>query len=515
MTVTSLPPASASLLSRLSVSADATMREVLAPFTGHHLYDLPLATEFDVQSASVRARSVQREWAEWPVRERVRVMRRFHDLVIAKRDEALEILQWETGKARADALEEVLDVAVVTQYYSRTAARLLRPRKLRGALPILIGVDEIRKPMGLIGVIAPWNYPLTLAASDAVPALLAGNGVLLKPDPQTTLISAWVAEQFLLAGLPDGLLAIVPGEGPEVGPMVMDAVDHVMFTGSTATGRIVAERCARRLIGCTLELGGKNAMIIRADADPAKAAETAVRASFANTGQLCISMERIYVNDAVYEEFLAHFVPRVLSLRITTEPGWGGDIGCLVSEAHLKRVQSHVDDAVARGATVLAGGRARPDLAPFAYEPTVLENVTEEMVVCREETFGPVAAVYRVGDDEEAVHRANDTAYGLNASIITRDLRVGRRLARRLRTGSVNINEGYAASWGSTAAAMGGIGDSGLGHRHGEGGLLNYTEPQAIATQRLLGFGPQLGLDAERWGNLLATAVGAMGRMRI
>jgi succinate-semialdehyde dehydrogenase/glutarate-semialdehyde dehydrogenase len=178
-------------------------------------------------------------------------------------------------------------------------------------------------------------------------------------------------------------------------------------------------------------------------------------------------------------------------------------------------VKAHVDDAVAQGATVLAGGRARPDIGPLAFEPTVLADVTESMTLCREETFGPVAAIYPVHDDEEAVRRANDTAYGLNASILTRDLRAGRRLARRLRTGSVNVNEGYAASWGSTAAAMGGVGDSGLGHRHGAGGLLNYTEPQAIATQRLLGFGPQLGLDAQRWGQFLATAVGTMGRLRL
>ena len=515
MTVTSLPPVSATLLSRLAVSPEAQVREVTAPFTGRRLYDLPLASEFDVQSAADRARTVQRGWAQTPVSERVRIIRRFHNLMISKRDEALDILQWETGKARADALEEGLDVAVVSQYYTKSAPRLLRSRRVRGALPVLVGVEQVHKPVGLVGIIAPWNYPLTLAASDAVPALLAGNGVLLKPDPQTTLIAAWVAEQFLLAGLPDGLLAIIPGEGPVAGPLVIDAVDHVMFTGSTATGRVVAERCARRLIGCTLELGGKNAMIVRADVDPAKAAETAVRACFANTGQLCISMERIYVNDAVYDSFLAHFIPRVLSLRIASQPGWTGDLGCLISPAHLERVRAHVDNAVSSGATVLAGGRARPDIAPLAFEPTVLEGVTEGMTLCREETFGPVTSVYRVFDDEEAVRRANDTKYGLNASILTRDLRTGRRLARRLNTGSVNINEGYAASWGSTGAAMGGVGDSGLGHRHGPGGLLNYTEPQTIATQRLLGFGPQLGLDAERWGQILARAVGTMGRLRI
>ncbi|MGA0066959.1 MAG: aldehyde dehydrogenase family protein, partial [Candidatus Nanopelagicales bacterium] len=349
MSMLAAPPAASKLIAQLAVAPDAETREVRAPFTGEILYRLPLATEYDVASAAARARSVQREWAERPVRDRVRIMRRFHDLVIAKRDEALDLLQWEVGKARADALEEVLDVAVVAQYYTRKAPGLLKSRRVRGALPLLVGVEEIRKPVGLVGIIAPWNYPLTLAASDAIPALLAGNGVLLKPDPQTTLISAWVLEQLLLAGLPDGLMAILPGEGPVAGPMVIDTVDHVMFTGSTATGRVVAERCAKRLIECTLELGGKNAMIVRADVDPAKAAETAVRACFANAGQLCISMERIYVNAAVYDAFLAHFIPRVLSMRIASGPGWDGDIGCLISPAHLDRVRSHVEDAVAQG----------------------------------------------------------------------------------------------------------------------------------------------------------------------
>jgi len=346
-----------------------------------------------------------------------------------------------------------------------------------------------------------------------VPALLAGNAVIVKPDPQTSLIAAWVAEQFLLAGLPDGLFTVVTGDGPIVGGAVIDAVDYVMFTGSSATGRVVAERCARRLIGCSLELGGKNAMIVRADADLRRAAEIAVRACFANSGQLCISMERIYVHEDAYDEFVARFIPRVLSLRLSASPGWSADMGVLISTGHLDRVRAHVDEAVAAGATPLAGGRARPDIGPTAYEPTVLEGVREDMAVCREETFGPVAALYRVRDDDEAVRLANDTRYGLNASVITRDLRAGQRLAARLRTGSVNVNEGYAASWGSTAAPMGGVGESGLGHRHGEGGLLAFTERQTIATQRLLGFGPQLGLDDERWGQALSSAVGLMKRL--
>lgn len=504
-----------SLTSRFATSPGAPTRGVRAPFTGEILYELPLSTAEDVHAAAARGRALQGEWARVPLRERVATIHRFHDLVLTKRNEAMDILQWETGKARRDALEEVLDVCVVSRYYGKSAARMLRPRRHAGALPLLVGVQEVRKPRGLVGVIAPWNYPLTLAASDAIPALLAGNAVMVKPDPQTSLIAAWVSEQLLLAGLPDGLFSVVTGEGPEVGPQVIDVVDHVMFTGSTVTGRVVAEQCARRLIGCTLELGGKNAMIVRADADVARAAEVAVRACFANTGQLCISMERLYVHQDVYEEFLARFIPRVLSLRIARAPGWGSDVGCLISPAHLRRVQAHVDDALVRGAQALAGGRARPDIGPLAFEPTVLEGVTEAMAVCREETFGPVASVYPVAHDDEAIALANDTRFGLNASILTRDLRQGRRLARRLRTGSVNVNEGYAATWGSTAAPMGGVGESGLGRRHGEEGLLGYTEGQTIATQRLLGFGPQFGLDDERWGGLLATAVGALKRLRL
>ena len=506
-------PSGPSLMRRFAAADDATTIDVIAPFTGEPLHALPVSTPADVDAAMRRAREAQERWAAIPVRERARIILRFHDLVLQRRHEAMDILQWETGKARRDALEEVLDVCVVSRYYARRAPGLLRPRRRAAALPVIVGVREIRKPVGVVGIIAPWNYPLTLAASDAVPALLAGNAVIVKPDPQTSLIAAWVAEQFLLAGLPDGLFTVVTGDGPVVGGAVIDAVDYVMFTGSSATGRIVAERCARRLIGCSLELGGKNAMIVRADADLRRAAEIAVRACFANSGQLCISMERIYVHDDAYDEFVARFIPRVLSLRLSASPGWGADMGVLISTEHLDRVRAHVDEAVVAGATPLAGGRARPDIGPTAYEPTVLEGVREDMAVCRDKTFGPVAALYRVRDDDEAVQLANDTRYGLNASVITRDLRAGQRLAARLRTGSVNVNEGYAASWGSTAAPMGGVGESGLGHRHGEGGLLAYTERQTIATQRLLGFGPQLGLDDERWGQALSAAVGLMKRL--
>jgi succinate-semialdehyde dehydrogenase / glutarate-semialdehyde dehydrogenase len=503
------------LLAHASVAADCGSRAVIAPFTGQPLYDLPLSDEPAIEGAFRRARTAQATWAQVPVRQRARIMLAFHDLLLRHRNEALDLVQLETGKARKDAMEEVLDIAVTTRHYARDAHRLLRPLRHRGVFPLMIGVRELRHPRGVVGIIAPWNYPLTLAASDAVPALLAGNAVVLKPDPQTTLAALWVAERLAEAGLPAGLFAVVTGEGPVAGPMVIDRSDFVMFTGSTRVGREVAARCGERLIGCSLELGGKNAMIVRADASIARAADIAVRASFSNCGQLCISMERIYVHQSAYPAFVEAFVKRTQAMRVSASVGWGSDMGSLISARQRDRVLTHIDDAVRKGASVLAGARPRPDLGPYVVEPTILADVTEDMILCDEETFGPVVAVYHVRDDEEAIRLANDTPYGLNASVITADVTAGQRIAARLRAGTANVNEGYAPAWGSTRAPMGGMGDSGLGRRHGAEGLLKYTEAQTVATQRFLGFGAPFGWSDRRWGETLAWAVGAMKRLRL
>ena len=501
------------LLAHADVDVEADVHDVIAPFTGQVLFRLPLSTELDVDRSMSALREGQRSWAALPIRERSRIMLRFHDLLLERRDEAIDIVQWETGKTRLDAHMELLDVAVVARHYARDARRLLRDRRHRGALPVAVGVEEVRHPKGVVGVIAPWNYPLTLAASDAVPALLAGNAVLLKPDLQTSLSALWVLSLLREAGLPDDAMRIVTGDGPGVGGMVIDRVDYVQFTGSTAVGRIVARRCGERLIGCSLELGGKNAMVIRGDADPRRAAAIAERACFSNAGQLCISMERIYVHQDVYDAFVAAFVARVSSMRLATAPGWGADMGVLTSARQLAKVQSHVQDALDRGATLLAGGRARPDVGPFAFEPTVLTDVTDDMLLCDEETFGPVVAITRVRDDEEAVRLANATPYGLNASVVGRSTTQARALARRLRAGSVNVNEGFGASWGSVRAPMGGMGDSGIGRRHGDEGLLKFTESQTIATQRAAGFDAPDGWSDERFATLLTTAIGLMKRI--
>ena len=498
-----------------SLRATGPRLGVIEPFSGEVLYSLPTSTEADVDAGFERARAAQVAWSELPLAARCAVMLRFHDLLLESRHAGLDIVQRETGKARKDANEEVLDVCITARHYARDARRLLRPRRHRGAFPGLVGVTELRVPKGVIGVISPWNYPLTLAVSDAIPALLAGNAIVLKPDVQTTMSALWVADLLKQAGLPENVFTVVAGEGPVVGPWVTDRSDYVMFTGSTAVGREVARRCGERLIGCSMELGGKNAMIVRADADAEAAASIAVRGSFSNSGQLCISMERIYVHESIYEEFLAAFSRRTQALRMSAGIGWGSDVGSLISHKQLERVTEHVDDAVERGAQIVVGGRARPDVGPFFYAPTILTEVDESMTVCSVETFGPVVAVYPVASDEEAIRRANDTEYGLNASVVSRDHREAQVLARRLRAGTVNINEGYAAAWASKRAPMGGMGASGLGRRHGDEGMLKYTEPQTIATQRALGFGPQFGWSDERWGDTLAAAMGVMKKLGI
>jgi succinate-semialdehyde dehydrogenase/glutarate-semialdehyde dehydrogenase len=254
-------------------------------------------------------------------------------------------------------------------------------------------------------------------------------------------------------------------------------------------------------------------MIIRADADPVRAAAIAERACFANSGQLCISMERIYVHEAVVGAFLQEFAQRARAMTMIPHVGWGASIGSLISQSQVDRFVSHVEDAVTRSARVVTGGHARPDVGPFYVEPTILTDVDETMLVCRTETFGPLVSVYPVGSDDEAIERANDTSFGLNAAVITRDRKTGATLARRLHSGSVNVNEGYASSWASVRAPTGGWADSGLGSRHGDEAVHAVTRVQNIATQRAFGFDPQFGMSDERWAATLTTAIGLIKKI--
>ena len=318
------------------------------------------------------------------------------------------------------------------------------------------------------------------------PSRSAGNGIVIKPDSQTPFTAIRAFEMLEEAGLPKGLVQIITGPGTQVGTAIIDSCDYVMFTGSTATGRTVAKSAAERLIGFSAELGGKNAMIITADADLDRAVEGATVACFANTGQLCISIERLYVDQSIVSAFTERFGRRVAALTLSADQTYGPEVGALASADQLEKIAEHVDDAVAKGATVVAGAKARPELGPYFYEPTVLANVTAEMDLYREETFGPVVAIYPYATVDEAVEAVNDTEYGLNASVYCGDVAKGTKVAERLMAGTVNVNDGYSSGWASLGAPMGGMKASGVGRRHGREGLLKYTESQTVAVRSAL-----------------------------
>lgn len=471
---------------------------------------LPTTPPDAVAPAVARARVAQRAWAKVPVTRRAAVFRELARLILAHRDRILDTIQEETGKARISALEEFLDAARAVRVFASQAPGLLRPSRRAGAIPLLTRTREYHRPVGVVGIINPWNYPFNLPASDAAQALLAGNAVVLKPDSQTPFTARLLAELLALAGLPENLFQVLPGSGSVLGPALVAEVDYVMFTGSTATGRRLAGACAERLIGFSGELGGKNPLLVLADANLRAAAAGTVRAAFANTGQVCVGIERAYVVGEVYDRFVEELLAQVASLRLGAGLDWNVDVGSLASAGQLAAVSRHVEDAVAKGAFVLAGGRPRPDLGPFFYEPTVLSGVTEEMALCREETFGPVLSLYRVASEDEAVERANDSRYGLNASVWSAGR--GEAVAARLRVGTVNVNEGYAAAWGSHAASMGGMGESGMGRRHGSHGLLKYTEPQTVAVQRLHPIAPPRGMGNKGYADVMTRAIGLLNR---
>jgi succinate-semialdehyde dehydrogenase / glutarate-semialdehyde dehydrogenase len=469
------------LTSGLTATSGRT-RSVIAPFTGDVLHELPLSSAQDVADATAAARVAQASWwaAGWAHRREV--LLRAHDLLLERRELLLDAVQTETGKTRGQAFEEVFNSAAATRYNALAAHRVLQGGPRRGGIPLVLRARVQYRPKGIIGVITPWNYPLSLAIMDIAPALAAGNGVVQKADDQGALSILAARRCFTDAGVPEALWAVVAGDGDEIGNAVVDAGDYVSFTGSTATGTRVAQRAAGRLVPASMELGGKNPMIVLDDVDPAKAAADAAYGCFSAAGQLCVSVERIYVLRGVADRFIPAFAERVTSLKLGPDLDYTTDVGSLATKAQLDRVTAHIDDAVAHGATVLAGGRARPDIGPYFVEPTVLTDVSSAMQCFAHETFGPVVAITVVDSEDAAIAAANDSEFGLNASVLAGSHSRGLRVAERLRAGSVNVNEGYRATFGSVDAPMGGVKHSGLGRRNGAEGLLRYADATTIAS---------------------------------
>lgn len=452
--------------------------EIRNPATGEFVGTLPVATEDDVADAVAAARAAQPGWLDARFRARARVIRRFQRLLHTQRHRILDLIQDETGKARRDALAETLSLMLTCRYYVKHGRWPLRARTRPGVVPVLTSAEIDYRPLGVVGFISPWNYPFLLAVDDAIPALLAGNAVVIKPSELTPHCADLAVELLREAGLPGGVVQVVHGHG-DVGAQLIEHVDGVAFTGSAATGRKVAAAAGERLIPCSLELGGKNPAIVLEGADLDRATAGLVPGAFFNSGQTCINVERIYVPRRRLDEFVHRATTRSEALKVAFSRDFDPDMGSLIGVEHVAKVDGQVTDATRRGAEAITGGTRLDDLGPAFYSPTLLTAVPGEADLATEETFGPVAAVYPYDDVDEAVALANDTPYGLNASVWG-PTNPARQVAARIAAGSVGVNC-TLMGYNCLAAPMGGVKASGLGRRHADYGITRFTEPQSIA----------------------------------
>ncbi len=448
------------------------------------LGEIEVTQEAEVRAALERARKAQPAWAALDVAERARVLWRALDIVIERQEELIDVVISETGKTRTEAINiEIFAACDALAYYAKHAPAFLAPekRKLHGLMRFLKRLQVHYQPLGVVGIISPWNGPFIMPMNPATQALVAGNAVLIKPSEVTPFSALEVKKIFEAAGLPEGLLEVLPGDGETGAALTTVGVDKIAFTGSVQTGRKVAVACAERLIPCTLELGGKDPMIVCEDADLESAAAGALAGGFTNTGQYCCGTERIYVMDSVIDEFTDRVVERASALRQGMEGEF--DVGAIFWPNQLEVIERHVADAVAKGARVLVGGRRNPDYEGLFYEPTVLTNVTHDMQIMTEETFGPVIPIMPVSSDEEAVRLANDTCYGLSATVWTRDEYRATKLAKALESGGVCVND-MTVTYGVPEAPFGGRKESGLGQVNGRSGLRGYCHALPVIFDR-------------------------------
>jgi acyl-CoA reductase-like NAD-dependent aldehyde dehydrogenase len=440
-----------------------------------------------------RGRAAQPEWHAFGFDGRARVLLRAQKWVMDNADQVIATIVSETGKTYEDAsLAEISYAGQAFGFWAREAERYLADEHVSSSQLLVKGKKLIVRyePLGLIGVIGPWNYPLTNSFGDCIPALAAGNSVILKPSEITPLTSLLMAEALRECGLPENVLQIATGRG-ETGAALIEHVDMIMFTGSTRTGRKVAEAAARRLIPASLELGGKDPMIVLADADLERAANFATYYSMQNAGQTCISIERAYVEAPVYDEFVAKVSEKVRALRVGKPEGFGTvEVGAITFPPQLQTIEDHVADAVDKGARVLTGGHALDTNGGRFYEPTVIVDVDHTMKCMTEETFGPTLPIMKVADADEAVRLANDSPYGLGSSVFTKNTSRGEQIARRIQAGAANVNDAMI-NYTALELPMGGAKASGLGTRHGAGGIRKYCSQQTIVVT------PRLALKRE------------------
>lgn len=472
-----------------SIPAKSPGAELISrnPATGEEIGRAPLTMPEEVARAVGRAREAQREWARSSFRERRRLVMKARRIILRELEEIALLISRETGKPVAEAISmELATTLDLMQYFARKAGSLLSPRRIGVGQYALMGRSsyEIYKPLGVIGIVSPWNFPWATPLDEVVMALLAGNAVVVKPSELTPLTGLKIKEVFDRAGLADGVLEVVTGDGSTGAALVGAGVDKIIFTGSVATGKRVAEAAAKYLTPVVLELGGKDPMIVLDDANIQNAARGVVWGAFANSGQSCSSVERCYVHESIAERFIAEVVSETKRLRQSIGTDKTADVGSMTSERQLLIVQKHVDEAIDKGATALTGGdRVHDSAGPF-FEPTVLINVNHDMDVMREETFGPVLPIMTFKTDDEAVRFANDSIYGLTASVWTGNIARGRRLAERIEAGTVMVNE-VLYTHGIAQTPWGGVKQSGFGRTHGRAGLLELVSARHIHVNRL------------------------------
>jgi acyl-CoA reductase-like NAD-dependent aldehyde dehydrogenase len=486
------------------------------PATGEIVTTVPDLDAQAIAELARRGREAQPIWEAYGFEGRGRVLRRMQKWVMDNADRIVRTIVSETGKTYEDAqLAEISYGGAAFGFWARHAEEYLADERVRTSSMLVKGRKLVvrYKPLGLIGVIGPWNYPLTNSFGDCVPALAAGNSVILKPSEITPLTSLLLAEGLAECGIPEGVFQVATGRG-ETGAALIEEVDMIMFTGSTRTGRKVAEAAGRRLIPCSLELGGKDPMIVLADADLERAANVATYYSMQNSGQTCISIERAYVEAPVYDEFVAKVTDKVRALRQGRPDGGPGtvEVGAMTFPPQLDIVEDHVQDAVAKGARVLTGGH-RGSGDGLYFEPTVLVDVDHTMKIMQEETFGPTLPIMKVADAEEAVRLANDSPYGLAGSVFSRDTERGEQIARRVESGAVCVNDAII-NFAALELPMGGVKASGLGSRHGAHGIRKYCSEQALlitpklALKREPHFFPYSKRGTKMFGRLLKLLYG-------
>ncbi len=464
----------------------ANVVEVFNPATGALIGKVPALSPDEVTEAVARARAAQPAWAAAGFAERARILRRAQKWTLDNADRIIATIVAENGKTYEDAqLAEISYVANAFGFWAKNAPEFLADEKVRSASPLVAGRKLIVRyaPVGVVGVIGPWNYPLTNSFGDCIPALAAGNSVVLKPATLTPMTSLLLAEGLRECGMPEDVFQVTVGEGSSIGNALIDAVDFVMFTGSTEVGKKVMERAARTLTPTAMELGGKDPMIVLRDANLERAANAAVHYSMQNGGQTCISVERVYVEEPVYEDFVGRVTEKMRALRQGVPGGPGQtDVGAMTSASQTDIVARQVDDAVKAGARAVVGGKRGGGPGDF-YEPTLLLDVDHSMECMTEETFGPTLPIMKVASAEQAIELANDSPYGLQASVWTKDTARGEEIARRIESGVVCVNDAQV-NYVALELPMGGWKESGVGSRHGAGGIRKYTKQQTLLVTR-------------------------------